>query len=205
MICERCHQREATIHLSQTHQGQTIEQHLCEVCAKEIGLETNLESVFDNFFGQSVFGSSIFNTTGGIPAFGQPAPRNLVCSSCGLSFDEFRSSGLFGCSHCYESFADRLDPVFRRVQGGTRHVGHKLLESADVQQRQQRRSKIAELRKDLAKAVKDEHYEKAARLRDEIRELESADANTDTPSTDASKPANGGSTGETKPEGGVQP
>ena len=205
MICERCHQREATIHLSQTHQGQTVEQHLCEICAKEIGLETNLESVFDNFFGQSVFGSSIFNTTGGIPAFGQPAPRNLVCPTCGLSFDEFRSSGLFGCSHCYEAFADRLDPVFRRVQGGTRHVGRKLLESADVQERQLRRSKIAELRKELSKAVKDEQYEKAAQLRDEIRQLESADANTGGSAPDTNKPSDLDDRGQTKPEGGDKP
>lgn len=175
MLCERCKQREATIHLSQTHQGQTVEQHLCETCAREIGLETNLESVFDNFFGQSMFGQSIFNTTGGIPAFGQAAPKNLVCPSCGLTFDEFRGSGLFGCSHCYEAFADRLEPVFRRVQGGTKHVGHKLLESPDIQERQKRRSQIATLRKALAKAVKDEQYEKAAQLRDEIRQLEQQD------------------------------
>ncbi len=205
MLCERCHQREATIHLSQTHQGQTVEQHLCESCAKEIGLETNLESVFDNFFGQSVFGSSIFNTTGGIPAFGQPAPRNLACPSCGLSFDEFRSSGLFGCSHCYEAFADRLDPVFRRVQGGTRHVGRKLLESADVQERQLRRSKIAELRKELTKAVKDEQYEKAAQLRDEIRVLESADANTGSDAPESNTPPGGDSNSPKKTEGGEKP
>lgn len=179
MLCERCKKREATIHLSQTHQGQTVEQHLCEVCAREIGLETNLESVFDNFFGQSMFGQSIFNTTGGIPAFGQAATRNLVCSSCGLTFDEFRSSGLFGCSHCYEAFADRLEPVFRRVQGGTHHTGHKLLESPDDKEKQKRISQIAQLRKELAKAVKEEQYEKAAQLRDEIRQLELMDEGGD--------------------------
>ena len=173
MMCERCQQREATIHLSQTQNGQTSEQHLCEVCAKELGLDTSLESVFDNFLGQSVFGASIFNTTGGIPIFGQPTSKSLVCPSCGLSYDEFRSSGLFGCSHCYEAFADRLDPVFRRVQGGTRHVGHKLLENPEVKESQARRHQIAELRQALAKAVKTEQYEEAARLRDEIRTLES--------------------------------
>ncbi len=61
MLCERCHQREATIHLSQTHDGETVEQHLCEVCAKEIGLVTSLDSMIDNFLNQSVFGTSIFN------------------------------------------------------------------------------------------------------------------------------------------------
>jgi protein arginine kinase activator len=177
MLCERCHQREATIHLSQTQNNQTSEQHLCEICAKELGLDTSFESVFDNFLGQSVFGASIFNTTGGIPLFGQPASNSLVCPSCGLSYDEFRSSGLFGCSHCYEAFADRLDPVFRRVQGGTRHVGHKLLESPGVKESQARRHQIAELRKALAQAVKDEQYEQAARLRDEIRDLESLENN----------------------------
>ena len=172
MICERCHQREATIHLSQTHDGQTVEQHLCEVCAKEMGLETNLESMFDSFSNQSVFGSSIFNTTGGIPVFGKPVQRNLVCPNCGLTFDEFRSSGLFGCTQCYEAFADRLDPVFRRVQGGTRHVGHKLLENPQIQEKKLLAGRISELRKELAQAVKDENYEKAARLRDEIHTLE---------------------------------
>lgn len=176
MICERCHQREATIHLSQTHNGQTVEQHLCESCAKEMGLESNLESMFDSFFNQSVFGSSIFNTTGGIPVFGKPVQRNLVCPNCGLTFDEFRSQGLFGCAKCYEAFADRLDPVFRRVQGGTRHVGHKLLENPQVQEKKLLESRITELRKELSQAVKEENYEKAARLRDEIRNLEACDA-----------------------------
>jgi len=138
MLCDRCHKRDATIQVSQIVNGQTVEHHLCEVCAKELGLETNIESMFDNFFNHSVFGSSVFNPTGGIPIFGKPVQRNLVCPNCGLTFDEFRSSGLFGCAKCYEAFADRLDPVFRRVQGGTRHVGHKLRENPQIQEKKSR-------------------------------------------------------------------
>lgn len=172
MKCERCHQRDATIHLSQTVQGKTVEQNLCETCARELGIDTNFDAVFNDLLGSSLLGGSVFNTTGGIPAFGKPAGRNLVCSRCGLSYDEFRKTGLFGCSHCYEAFADRLDPVFRRVQGGIRHVGRKLCETADQQEQLQLNHRLTDLRQKLQQAVRDEAYETAAHLRDEIRSLE---------------------------------
>jgi protein arginine kinase activator len=171
MKCERCHQREATIHLSQTTQGKTIEQNLCEDCAHELGIDANYESVFGDIFSQSMLGGSIFNTTGGIPAFGKPATRNLVCSHCGQTYDDFRKTGLFGCSHCYEAFADRLDPVFRRVQGGTHHVGRKLKETASQQEQQILNNQLAELKQQLQKAVQVEDYETACHLRDQIKVL----------------------------------
>lgn len=176
MKCEKCHQREATIHLSQTRQGKTTEHHLCEQCAREQGISMNLSDYFGNFgslFGSGLLGGgNVFDTTGGIPAFGTEVSRDTTCPNCGQSFDDFRRSGLFGCSKCYEAFADRLDPLMRRVQGSTRHVGRKVCQTADQQEQQLLRSKLVDLKKSLQQAVQDEAYEKAARLRDEIRTLE---------------------------------
>lgn len=176
MKCEKCQQRDATIHLTQTRQGQTSEHHLCEPCAREIGIGHNLTDYFGtigNLFGSGLIDSgSVFHTTGGIPAFGAAASRNITCPVCGQTYDDFRHSGLFGCSHCYEAFADRLDPVFRRVQGGVRHIGRKVCTTAGQQEEQILQAKLQDLKKTLKQTVQDEAYEKAARLRDEIHALE---------------------------------
>ena len=200
MKCERCHQREATIHLSQTFQGKTVEQNLCETCARELGLETNFDSMFNDLFGQSLLGSNVFNTTGGIPAFGKPVTRDLACSHCGLTYEEFRKTGLFGCSHCYEAFADRLDQVFRRVQGGTRHVGHKLSAPAGHAEQQLQQQRLADLRTRQQQAVKEENYELAAKLRDEIKAIEQQLA---TEATDTNHPGkNSGKNGDSGKKSG---
>jgi len=180
MLCERCQQREATIHLTQTRQGKTTEHHLCDACARELGIGHHVSDYFgtigslidSGLLGGAPVGGSIFNMTGGIPAFGAQAPRNITCPVCGQTFDEFRRTGLFGCSHCYEAFADRLDPVFRRVQGSTRHVGRKPAETGKTDKNQQIQAKIRDLKQSLQRAVKQEAYEQAAKLRDEIRQLE---------------------------------
>ena len=179
MKCERCQQREATIHLSQTRKGKTVEHHYCEVCARELGMTfhlSNYMSSLGDLFSNSVLGSgSVFDTAGGIPAFGKTsaASRDLTCPKCGETFDEFRRTGLLGCSHCYETFADRLDPVFRRVQGSTRHIGRKVCQRPDQHEQEILQTRLVELKKSLNKAVQEEAYEKAAHFRDEIRSLES--------------------------------
>ena len=196
MKCEKCKKREATIHLSQTRNGVTAEHNLCETCAREQGISMNLQDYIGNIgslFGSGALGSgSVFDTTGGIPAFGTSARPNPVCSHCGQSFDDFRKTGLFGCSHCYEAFADRLDPLMRRVQGSTRHVGRKVCQTADQQEQNLLRARLVDLKKSLQQAVKEEAYEKAARLRDEIHALESRICSDAGDKPAGSEPAKGG-------------
>jgi protein arginine kinase activator len=176
MKCEICKQKESTIHLSQTRQGKTTEHHFCEACAKVKGISLDPKDLIGNI--GSLFGSgpasggSVFDTTGGIPAFGASASKNIPCKSCGQSFDDFRRTGLFGCSRCYDAFSGQLDPVLRRVQGSTSHVGRKVCQTAGQQEEQLLRSRLTELKTTLQQAVQEEAYEKAARLRDEIHSLE---------------------------------
>lgn len=177
MLCERCKKNEATIHVSETQQGKTREQHLCSDCARELGIGQPFKSYLDDLFGQNFKGSTIFNMAGGIPAFDSTTKNgttqsNTICSGCGQSYEDFRRSGLLGCSHCYDTFETRLDEVFRRVQGGTRHVGRKVNETADQQELQLMRHRLVELKTRLKQAVQEEAYEKAATLRDEAHVLE---------------------------------
>ena len=177
MLCERCKKNEATIHVSETQQGKTREQHLCTDCAKELGISQPFKSYLDELFGQNLIGGTVFNMAGGIPAFDStvksgPAQQNTSCSGCGQSYEDFRRSGLLGCSQCYSTFETRLDEVFRRVQGGTRHVGRKVNETADQQELQMMRHRLIELKTKLRQAVQEEAYETAAALRDEVHALE---------------------------------
>lgn len=172
MLCEHCHKHEATIHVSQTIDGQSQEQHFCGGCARELGLNQPFKSYLDEWMKPGLTGQSIFDTAGGIPAFGSPVTRSMVCPSCGQRYDDFRRSGLLGCSNCYVAFGDRLDAIFRRVQGGTRHIGRKACETADQQELQLYRHQLVELRQQLQQAVEDEAYEMAASLRDRVHALQ---------------------------------
>lgn len=180
MKCQRCQQNEAIVHLTQTRQGKTTEYHLCDVCAAKLGISQQMSNYFGsigNLFGPGFAGApldgSVFHTTGGIPAFGEQKINNPVCSHCGQTYDEFRHTGLFGCSHCYDAFASQMDAVFRRVQGSTHHVVEQSDASAQANHDQRIKvDRLSKLKQSLKTAVHHEAYEKAAKIRDEIHALE---------------------------------
>lgn len=87
-----------------------------------------------------------------------------------MTFAEFRSKGLLGCSDCYRHFERALGPLIQRSHGGAeRHTGKVPRRAGEAFDRMQR---LAELRKELADALDCEAYERAATLRDEIRAIE---------------------------------
>lgn len=95
------------------------------------------------------------------------------CECCGLSFAEFRKEGVLGCSECYRAFEKMLSSLIERAQeGGTHHIGKIPRRAGASYDRQQR---ILSLRKQLAEAVASEQFERAALLRDEIRQFENGD------------------------------
>ena len=82
---------------------------------------------------------------------------------------------MFGCENCYKVFANKLDIVLKKLHGNNRHVGKKLIltpEKRVVTTRKKRKNKIDELKEKLQECIKNEEYEKAAIIRDEIKKLE---------------------------------
>jgi protein arginine kinase activator len=156
MICQHC-DLEATVHLTESVNGKTREVHLCSACARESGVlvsqpppELGLEAVVQTL---------IINHVGEL--VGELA--KLRCALCGLKFMEFRTDGRLGCPHDYELFRAGLGPILLRTHGATRHVG----------KRPARRDAAANqrlmFRAQLRRAIAEEDYEQAARLRDELR------------------------------------
>jgi protein arginine kinase activator len=93
----------------------------------------------------------------------------LKCDRCGLTFPRFTETGRFGCSNCYDAFKGQLDPMLRRIHGKTYHVG-KVPHRSGSEIRL--RNEINRLKRELQEAINAEEYERAAVIRDRIKEIE---------------------------------
>ncbi len=166
MMCERCGQREATVYLKESVNGELRELHLCAQCAHELGYDTVFTSLspFAGIGIQDILGS-LFSQTAPAPAVTQ----GKKCSFCGMTFDELARTAKAGCAHCYKEFYRELLPSIQRIHGKTQHVG-KVPRSAG--EAVALRRQLETLKKQLSDAVAAQEYEKAATLRDRIREYE---------------------------------
>jgi len=92
-----------------------------------------------------------------------------ACPECGITFNEFRESGRFGCAHDYSEFLEELIPLLENIHEDTTHVGkrprHALMGTQD-------QARLVHLRNSLRAAVEAEDYESAAQLRDQIAAFE---------------------------------
>ena len=165
MMCEKCSQRPATVHVAEIINGQKQETHLCEVCAKEIqfhGFGLFPQMNLNNFLAGLL--NNDFNSS-----FNQTDTAGEVCEKCGISEKQFAKQGLLGCGDCYSHFEEKMAPLLRRIHGNTRHVGK-------VPERSGGRAKLVKeievAKRQLKEAVGREEFEKAAQLRDTIRQLE---------------------------------
>ncbi len=172
MKCDLC-DNPATIHEVTIREGQRVEKHLCEACATSVGIGIPGAVPVADLISKYV----IEQTAAKI----QPQARDgSACPTCGTSFTEFRSTGLLGCAECYRTFEAKLSPLLERAhEGASHHVG-KVPRRGVAQQggddlTQERARRVAALRKQLDESVRAEQYERAARLRDELRNLGSLD------------------------------
>lgn len=171
MICQECQKEQATVHMMKYINGQTVERHLCEACARKEGMS------FGNDF-LNPFGTfSVNNLLSGLMEAGlstEGGPKRTEasqdrCPQCGQSYMHFHRSGRLGCAGCYQAFHARLQPLLRQVHGATVHRGKVPLRSGKAVQLRRR---VDDLKAQMQKAIEAEQFEAAAQLRDEIRSLE---------------------------------
>ena len=161
MICSQCQERDAVVHPTQIVENAVTQVHLCEQCAAERGIETNV-SLPKHPLGD-------FLQAAQQQAHQHPGDA-ARCSYCGTSLADFRASGRLGCARCYGAFEQSLKDLLRRVHGSATHVGRRYA-GADAPALD-RTATLTELRGRLADAIKSEEFELAASLRDQIRTME---------------------------------
>nr|WP_244986970.1 UvrB/UvrC motif-containing protein [Oceanobacillus caeni] len=166
--CQECHKRPATLHFTQVINGKKTEISVCNVCAKEKGYVTYPE---EEAYSLHNLLSGLFNfDTSKIDNPTLQKVKDLQCPQCKMTFAQFKQVGKFGCATCYETFSDKLDPILRRVHAGnTKHYG-KIPKRAgnDIQMKRQ----LNHYKSQLQQLIENEAFEEAAKVRDQIKELE---------------------------------
>ena len=161
MKCEKCNEREATVLYKQTVNGVSTAAHLCAECAAKAQSEAGFSAHFP-------FGSDLFGNLFGISA-PTIAPAGKKCEGCGATFADVRRAGKVCCAKCYETFAAELAPSIHSLYGKSVHIGRAPAKKAAARDKQNR---LAKLKNDLRAAIEAENFEEAAKLRDEIRNME---------------------------------
>lgn len=163
MLCQECKKNPATVHMTKIINNKKTELHLCENCAGEREdlnwlAPFSINDLLTSFLAPMK------------PSPSQDKSKHLKCQRCGMDYTEFKKTGRLGCQNCYKSFGDELVPMIKRLQGGSLSHTGKIPHSQGAKLKANR--KIADLKRQLEKAVKTEAYEEAAKLRDRIRDLE---------------------------------
>ena len=156
--CDKC-DKPASIFLTDIEGGQKIERCLCEDCASAEGITVKASVPISQLLEDFVFQSGK----------GHQADK-LTCDVCGMTYDEFRQRGLLGCPNDYEAFERSLLPLVERAQeGSSHHLGKTPSRAGDAHKRQ---TLLLRLRAELKDAIAREDYERAADLRDRIKEAD---------------------------------
>ena len=147
MKCQNCNVRQATVHFKETINGVTREMNLCGECAAKMQGASGFMPFFSEFF----------------------APQEYVgrvCPTCGADEGYFNRNNRFSCPDCYNAFAPSTDRLLKQIHNTSRH-------KADLPRAN---SELAKLKEKLEIAITNEQYEEAAKIRDEIKELENKEA-----------------------------
>ena len=173
MLCQHCQKNEATTHVKTNINGVTSEYDLCSECARELGYG----GMFPDFTAD--FGGML----GSFLSAALPARSGATrCKDCGSTMNDIKKSGKVGCANCYELFFNELMPTIRSIHGNTEHIGKRPVieysvntddrSAEDSKPADSKNKKLEQLRAELKQAIEDENFERAAQLRDEIRQQE---------------------------------
>ena len=157
--------------------GKVMEMHLCEDCARDQSQQMEQQfGLADLLAGLTDFGKHV-------PEVQQKA-MTLQCVACGLTYDDFRKFGRFGCAQCYLAFKPQLKTLLKKIHGSSVHLGKAPLKvmpmdgvsvpavTAPVAEVEAPVDPVELLRRQLHEAIEHEDFERAAALRDKIHELE---------------------------------
>ena len=173
MTCDICGKKKATVHLTEIVDEQMSEMHLCEECARQ------KSSQMEQQFGLADLLAGLSDTSK--TASSKDADKTVLkCSRCELPYEDFRKFGRLGCGECYTFFREHLTGLLRKIHGSNKYLG----KTPPTFQANQNAiapegplvflptEDLSDLKQQLQSAIASEDFEKAAMIRDKIRNLE---------------------------------
>ncbi|WP_455544432.1 UvrB/UvrC motif-containing protein [Intestinibacter sp.] len=196
MLCQKCNKKVATVFISTVLNGKNSQMYLCTDCAKEFHdsmnqdmqipfpindilskMEFNEDTINDlikdlrEIEGRDVV-EGVIESDNIEPLQDNNQKVDITCSVCNTSFEEYKKTGKLGCSKCYSTFEEQLKPIIEGIYGYSEHVGkfpkNEFTDTEVIRT-------VEQLKQQLNIAIQEEEYEQAARLRDEILQLEAND------------------------------
>ena len=166
MKCELCHKAEAETAIRKEENGETRELYVCHACAKKDVLSPEPPAVapaqkpadpagMEPLMGMIL--DAAFEIVGRTMNLAEPS-----CPVCKIQRHEYRKQSRLGCPACYEAFSKELDTAIFDLHRASKHVGKMPQPAKAVWARKG-------LEERLAAAVKEQRFEEAATLRDELR------------------------------------
>ena len=154
MKCENCGKNEVSFVYQSNINGKVTEKHLCSECARELGYAKKLADHSRHMM-QGFFGSSLLND------FFTPTPSLLGRMNRMLEdpFDDF-----FAEMPALTGTSAKQEPQTQQKQ--------EQLVNEEEQSRFARIRQRNALRMEMKRAVREENFERAAELRDQLRALE---------------------------------
>ncbi len=142
IICEICGVRLAEYHFTKTSGGKSRTFHICGSCKRILDEELDKKARRVNI---------------------QSVPEEQRICLCGASLSDVLKSGYAGCSECYTTFREHLTEAVKNYHGSSQHKGRNGRARPPVD--------IEKLYLELKKAVDDERFSDAAKLKAHIDEL----------------------------------
>lgn len=175
--CQLCGKIGPTMFITQIVKGEMRELNICEECARKQGLIDPVALNFNEKFFPENFHNQLealmHKVHDEIQAVQMHHTNNMIiaddksisCPACKFSLSQFLRLGRLGCSDCYHAFAPFLkDKNSQNAEGGApAHTKDKPMPT---------HLRIKYLEAQMAKLIQEEKYEEAARVRDEIKELQ---------------------------------
>ena len=103
MLCQNCGKKYATSIFLPPEQTNIL--YLCGACYKILNNDNELENL------------AVTQT--------QKLKIEACCKSCGLKYDDFKTSALFGCADCYKSFEQYITETFLPMFKEKKYLGKK--------------------------------------------------------------------------------
>ncbi len=167
MKCQHC-EKPATFHITElTEADGPLALHLCEDHARIYlaqGSDATPATALANLLAKQL---KIEQTSAKVAETEQK-----TCPVCGITFAQFRNAGRLGCAYDYVCFRDELEPLLVNIHGAISHRGKTPVRAAGKPDHQH---ELIQLRREMKDAIDREDYEKAGKLRDQIRVLENED------------------------------
>jgi protein arginine kinase activator len=161
MLCQDCNKREAKVHLKQIVNNQEVSLNLCQECADRRGFTNPLTNVFP-------LGDLLSSMVGQTDEATSRKLEETSCPVCGLTYQAFAKTGKLGCGACFSTYREPLADLLRKIHGSNLHRGKRHINGeASMEPLKEE----ARLKDELRHAIESEDFERAAQLRDNLKEV----------------------------------